>query len=272
MRGICSGDIDSRRRTRLDDAFHQQQIVGANHGVAGNRQLLRQPPRRRQPRPRPDPRAADRFANLIDHLRRQRLRPRPVKENGNLHVSCLGSARSPGRSKGWASYGSSRPNFDAISADVSRFVGRFGLVPSDLPATGLITAAMPGGCPAPMQVLPETLHAPSNCWASQPMPRPVATSADGAIAFYRGGSHCRPAASCERGRTDRPSGEPRRDAPGHRTQRRTHEHRTTTLAVRRGRRSRHPRIRREPPRGPKTPSRSAYCIRCPARWRSAKPS
>ena len=87
MRRQLFGDINSRRRPRFDDAFDQQQVVGANHGVARDRQLLGELPRRRQPRARPDPRAADRLADLVDHLRRQRLRPGPIEEDGNLHVS-----------------------------------------------------------------------------------------------------------------------------------------------------------------------------------------
>ena len=155
------GDVDSRCRARLDDSFHQQQVVGANHGVAGYRQLFGQPPRRRQPRAGPDPRAADRFAKLIDHLRRQRLWPGPIQENGNLHVSrdagwlalSIHEARA-GPVQLWVQH----VNFDGISADVSRFVALSGLAPSVRQKLDPSRSVHTRGCPVPMQVLPETLH------------------------------------------------------------------------------------------------------------------
>ena len=70
-----------------------------------DRQLLRELPRGRQPCPRPDPYAADRLADLVDDLRRQRFLTGPIEEDGYQHWG-------PGRlyyrqSKVWASYGSS---------------------------------------------------------------------------------------------------------------------------------------------------------------------
>src|SRR5271170_2849332 len=90
------GNINSRRRTRLDDSLHQQEVVGANNGVARNPELLRKLPRGRKPNTRSDPVAADRLADLVDDLRRKRVLMGPVEEDGYHHRAALVARWSKG--------------------------------------------------------------------------------------------------------------------------------------------------------------------------------
>jgi hypothetical protein len=85
------GDVDSGRRTRLDDPLDQQKVISPHHGVAGDRQLFGQSARRRQSRARSNARATDGVADLIDHLRRQGLGPRSIQKDRNLHIGLVGS-------------------------------------------------------------------------------------------------------------------------------------------------------------------------------------
>src|ERR1700733_8752347 len=186
--GLLLGDINPRRRARLDDPLHQQQVIGPHHGVARYLQLFRQPARRRQARTRRDPRTPDRIANLIHHLGRQRVGPRAIEENGYLHDQRTAWVlASVNRSKGWASYESSRQSFDAISIAVSWFFRQNALA---LPVWQQLdswrpvmpAAAQPGcrDCPKP----PAFVH----LLGSRHTAVPTETSFGGAFAFYRGGS------------------------------------------------------------------------------------
>jgi hypothetical protein len=150
------GDIDSRCRAGLDNPFHQQFVIGANHGVARDRQLLGQPAGRWQSGTRRDPGGADRLADLIGHLGRERLRSRSIQENRNLHFAvcpvCLGQGL---RSKGRASSAPDSLDFDRFSAFVSQFIALTGL---DLLLCKQLDSSRPvraDACPGAMQQLPQ---------------------------------------------------------------------------------------------------------------------
>jgi hypothetical protein len=118
------GDIDAGGGAGLQDTFHQQQVIGADNGIAGYRKLLGEPARRGQPRARADPRATDGFANLIDHLGRQGFRAGPVQQDRKLHGPTLRCLSSTGRARTGPVMGPVRAillRFPPLSADLSAF-------------------------------------------------------------------------------------------------------------------------------------------------------
>ena len=161
------GDINSRSRTRFDNPFHQQQVIGANHGVARYRQLLGELPRRRQPRTRPDPHAADRLADLVDDLRRQRFLTGPIEEDGYQHCGTAPVVLSTEQGLGqlWVQridLGGNTSHCQLISRAFP--TGSFTLPPTGLMPAGP-SARMPRGASRSCPKRFIALHLLAICWA-----------------------------------------------------------------------------------------------------------
>src|SRR5271163_1602298 len=81
-----AGHEHARRWLRLGQSLDRQSLVGADHGVASDFQLLGQTPARRQPRAARQAPLADRLAQLIDDLVRQAVAAGTIQEERQLHV------------------------------------------------------------------------------------------------------------------------------------------------------------------------------------------
>ena len=101
---------------------------------------------------------ADRIANLIDHLRRQQVGPRPVEENGYLH----------GHRTAWVSASRIGARVGPVISPVRRVLMRFWPLSAGFSVETdwsprfasnwkLMTAGRAGGCSPRMQGLPKTL-------------------------------------------------------------------------------------------------------------------
>ena len=81
-----AGHEHARRWLRLGQSLDRQGLVGADHGVASDFQLLGETPARRQPGAARQAPLADRLAQLIDDLVRQAVAAGTIQEERQLHV------------------------------------------------------------------------------------------------------------------------------------------------------------------------------------------
>ena len=275
LRGNCSATKipDAGRDSTI--AFHQQLIVGPHHGVAGNRQLLGQPARRRQSRAWRNPGAADRLANLIGDLRRQRFRPRTDREERKSASACACRVTAP---------------VDIFEQRLGQFVGPVAIL-IGFAAKSARFIALTGLAPSLRQQLDSSRRSRAAAAAQRgckgcPKPRP-AVQLLGRHAKIRAGRHRQPMdvmRICRRWLSARFSLR-MRASPHSRTNGArpklplSHSNSRRDMKTARNRwlmppqpHRRRCRIRRAHRPKPKIPSRSESCIRCRARWRSARPS